>query len=301
MIVLNLNNDYNNLDYFEKKYQVQSKIMDFLKEKGIRLAREYEHDFKIIEVKDVIFTISSSTIVLDIRRYDKDKIGDDSDDRRISIDFNVGNRIYIYEDDFIFLNVDKDLRLNYIDQDLLLRSKEEALSSYSVDSTKEFNLEELKLKILKLVDKYKEKTSCKIVFKNENEEGNSYYNAIDDKILIVTKNEYKDELDVLMNHYDMILYLSLASLRGDRVPFKSDVDGNNLSLVRELICRMAAYYVIVNLEGDSSHKIFTRTISHYLSSSARELNDSISNPSKFNDIYYDCLDKAKEVKNFILN
>jgi hypothetical protein len=301
MIVLNLNNDYNNLDYFEKKYQVQSKIMDFLKEKGIRLAREYEHDFKIIEVKDVIFTISSSTIVLDIRRYDKDKIGDDSDDRRISIDFNVGNRIYIYEDDFIFLNVDKDLRLNYIDQDLLLRSKEEALSSYSVDSTKEFNLEELKLKILKLVDKYKEKTSCKIVFKNENEEGNSYYNAIDDKILIVTKNSYKDELDVLMNHYDMILYLSLASLRGDRVPFKSDVDGNNLSLVRELICRMAAYYVIVNLEGDSSHKIFTRTISHYLSSSARELNDSISNPSKFNDIYYDCLDKAKEVKNFILN
>ncbi len=301
MIVLNLNNDYKNLDYFEKKYQVQSKIMDFLKEKGIRLAREYEHDFKIIEVKDVIFTISSSTIVLDIRRYDKDKIGDDSDDRRISIDFNVGNRIYIYEDDFIFLNVDKDLRLNYIDQDLLLRSKEEALSSYSVDSTKEFNLEELKLKILKLVDKYKEKTSCKIVFKNENEEGNSYYNAIDDKILIVTKNEYKDELDVLMNHYDMILYLSLASLRGDRVPFKSDVDGNNLSLVRELICRMAAYYVIVNLEGDSSHKIFTRTISHYLSSSARELNDSISNPSKFNDIYYDCLDKAKEVKNFILN
>ena len=301
MIVLNLNNDYKNLDYFEKKYQVQSKIMDFLKEKGIRLAREYEHDFKIIDVKDVIFTISSSTIVLDIRRYDKDKIGDDSDDRRISIDFNVGNRIYIYEDDFIFLNVDKDLRLNYIDQDLLLRSKEEALSSYSVDSTKEFNLEELKLKILKLVDKYKEKTSCKIVFKNENEEGNSYYNAIDDKILIVTKNEYKDELDVLMNHYDMILYLSLASLRGDRVPFKSDVDGNNLSLVRELICRMAAYYVIVNLEGDSSHKIFTRTISHYLSSSARELNDSISNPSKFNDIYYDCLDKAKEVKNFILN
>ena len=301
MIVLNLNNDYKNLDYFEKKYQVQSKIMDFLKEKGIRLAREYEHDFKIIEVKDVIFTISSSTIVLDIRRYDKDKIGDDSDDRRISIDFNVGNRIYIYEDDFIFLNVDKDLRLNYIDQDLLLRSKEEALSSYSVDSTKEFNLEELKLKILKLVDKYKEKTSCKIIFKNENEEGNSYYNAIDDKILIVTKNEYKDELDVLMNHYDMILYLSLASLRGDRVPFKSDVDGNNLSLVRELICRMAAYYVIVNLEGDSSHKIFTRTISHYLSSSARELNDSISNPSKFNDIYYDCLDKAKEVKNFILN
>ena len=301
MIVLNLNNDYKNLDYFEKKYQVQSKIMDFLKEKGIRLAREYEHDFKIIEVKDVIFTISSSTIVLDIRRYDKDKIGDDSDDRRISIDFNVGNRIYIYEDDFIFLNVDKDLRLNYIDQDLLLRSKEEALSSYSIDSTKEFNLEELKLKILKLVDKYKEKTSCKIIFKNENEEGNSYYNAIDDKILIVTKNEYKDELDVLMNHYDMILYLSLASLRGDRVPFKSDVDGNNLSLVRELICRMAAYYVIVNLEGDSSHKIFTRTISHYLSSSARELNDSISNPSKFNDIYYDCLDKAKEVKNFILN
>ena len=72
MIVLNLNNDYKNLDYFEKKYQVQSKIMDFLKEKGIRLAREYEHDFKIIEVKDVIFTISSSTIVLDIRRYDKD-------------------------------------------------------------------------------------------------------------------------------------------------------------------------------------------------------------------------------------
>lgn len=301
MIVLNLNSDYKNLDYFEKKYQVQSKIMDFLKEKGIRLAREYEHDFKIIEVKDVIFTISSSTIVLDIRRYDKDKIGDDSDDRRISIDFNVGNRIYIYEDDFIFLNVDKDLRLNYIDQDLLLRSKEEALSSYSIDSTKEFNLEELKLKILKLVDKYKEKTSCKIIFKNENEEGNSYYNAIDDKILIVTKNSYKDELDVLMNHYDMILYLSLASLRGDRVPFKSDVDGNNLSLVRELICRMAAYYVIVNLEGDSSHKIFTRTISHYLSSSARELNDSISNPSKFNDIYYDCLDKAKEVKNFILN
>lgn len=301
MIVLNLNNDYKNLDYFEKKYQVQSKIMDFLKGKGIRLAREYEHDFKIIEVKDVIFTISSSTIVLDIRRYDKDKIGDDSDDRRISIDFNVGNRIYIYEDDFIFLNVDKDLRLNYIDQDLLLRSKEEALSSYSIDSTKEFNLEELKLKILKLVDKYKEKTSCKIIFKNENEEGNSYYNAIDDKILIVTKNSYKDELDVLMNHYDMILYLSLASLRGDRVPFKSDVDGNNLSLVRELICRMAAYYVIVNLEGDSSHKIFTRTISHYLSSSARELNDSISNPSKFNDIYYDCLDKAKEVKNFILN
>ena len=146
MIVLNLNNDYKNLDYFEKKYQVQSKIMDFLKEKGIRLAREYEHDFKIIEVKDVIFTISSSTIVLDIRRYDKDKIGDDSDDRRISIDFNVGNRIYIYEDDFIFLNVDKDLRLNYIDQDLLLRSKEEALSSYSIDSTKEFNLEALNIK-----------------------------------------------------------------------------------------------------------------------------------------------------------
>ena len=104
-----------------------------------------------------------------------------------------------------------------------------------------------------------------------------------------------------MNHYDMILYLSLATLRGDRVPFKSDVDGNNLSLVRELICRMAAYYVIVYLEGDSSHKIFTRTISHYLSSSARELNDSISNPAKFNDIYYDCLDKAKDVKNFILN
>ena len=45
MIVLNLNNDYKNLDYFEKKYQVQSKIMDFLKDKGIRLAREYEHDF----------------------------------------------------------------------------------------------------------------------------------------------------------------------------------------------------------------------------------------------------------------
>ena len=301
MIVLNLNDNYKNLDYFEKKYQVQTKIMHFLEEKGIRLAREYEHDFKIIEVKDVIFTISSSTIVLDIRRYDKDKIGDDSDDRRISIDFNVGNRIYIYEDDFIFLNVDKDLRLNYIDQDLLLRSKEEALSSYSIDKTKKFDLEKLKLNILKLVEKYKEKTTCKIVFKNEKEEGNSYYNAIDDKILIVTKDSYKDELDILMNHYDMILYLSLASLRGDRVAFKCDIDGNNLSLVRELICRMAAYYVIVNLEDDAIHKIFTRTISHYLSSSARELNDSISNPSKFNDIYYDCLDKAKEVKDFILN
>ncbi len=300
MIVLNLDNNYKNLDYFEKKYQVQLKIMDFLKEKGIRLAREYEHDFKIIEVKDVIFTISSSTIVLDLRRYDKDKINDDSDDRRISIDFNVGNRIYIYEDDFIFLNVDKSLRLNYIDQDLLLRSKEEALSSYSIDNTKAFNLEDFKLRVLKLVDKFKDKTSCKILFKSEREEGNSYYNAIEDKILIVTKEEYKDELDILMNHYDMILYLSLASLRGDRVPFKCDIDGGNLSLVRELICRMAAYYVLVDLEGDSYHELFTRTISHYLSSSARELNDSLSNPSKFNDIYYDSLDKAKEVKDFIL-
>jgi hypothetical protein len=63
---------------------------------------------------------------------------------------------------------------------------------------------------------------------------------------------------------------------------------------------MAAYYVLVDLEGDSYHELFTRTISHYLSSSARELNDSLSNPSKFNDIYYDSLDKAKEVKDFIL-
>ena len=192
MIVLELEDNYKDLDYFKRKNHVQRKIIAFLQDKGIRLAREYEHDFKIIEIKDVVFTISSSTVIVDIRRYDKDKINDNSDDRRISIDFNVGKRIYIYEDDFIFLNVNKEYRLNYIDEDLLLKEKEKALSSYS-SKEYDFDLNQLKTKISNLVDKFKEKTNCQILFRSEKLEGNSYYNAIDDKILIVTKDSCKDE------------------------------------------------------------------------------------------------------------